>query len=482
MRIAVRETEAFVLNLRARLPFRYGIVTMTRLPHFILRSTVEIDGKLQHGYAADNLPPKWLTKNPDTTFRQDLGEILEVIGHAREAALEIGPAESVFNFWRALYAVQKSWAGNRLPPLLWNFGVTLLERSVIDAFCRLRRENFAQAVRENHLGIHLGEIFGELGNSQPVELLPPEPLHHTIVRHTVGLTDALTEEEIAPGDRVNDGLPEALETYLRTDGITHLKIKLGGTVEADRARLRRIFALFEKAGRACAFTLDGNENFKAVEPFRQLWESLRADPALSKALEHLIFVEQPFHRDLALAPETCAALLEWKDRPPMIIDESDSGVGVLATALEGGYVGTSHKNCKGVFKGIANACLLAHRRRLNPGTPLQMSAEDLTNLGPIALTQDLAVLATLGIAHAERNGHHYFAGLSQFPEPVQRDMLKLHGDLYREHAAGFPTLRVREGKIAIDSALDVPFGFAGDLEMNQFMRLQDWSIDSLGID
>ena len=31
----------------------------------------------------------------------------------------------------------------------------------------------------------------------------------------------------------------------------------------------------------------------------------------------------------------------------------------LPTALALGYVGTSHKNCKGIVKGIANACLLA---------------------------------------------------------------------------------------------------------------------------
>lgn len=33
MAIQIRAAEFFVRNLRARLPFRYGIVTMTRVPH-----------------------------------------------------------------------------------------------------------------------------------------------------------------------------------------------------------------------------------------------------------------------------------------------------------------------------------------------------------------------------------------------------------------------------------------------------------------
>jgi hypothetical protein len=405
--------------------------------------------------------------------------MLEVIAHARAAAEHGGAAESVFDFWQSLYAAQKAWAGSRFPPLLWNFGVTLLERVVIDAFCRARRVPFAHAVRENLFGVRLGEIFPELADCTPGALLPARPLRSTIIRHTVGLTDPLTEPEIPQADRPNDGLPEDLETYFRVDGITHLKIKLGGTVEGDLARLHRIVRLVESVGHKVFFTLDGNENFKAVEPFRRLWESLRADPVVARFLEGLIFVEQPFHRDVALTSETCAELRAWAQRPPMIIDESDSGIGVLLEALEGGYVGTSHKNCKGIFKGLANTCLLALRRRAHPETPYQMSAEDLTNIGPIALPEDLAVLASYGIEHAERNGHHYFAGLNQFPKAVQQEVLRVHPDLYEAHPAGFPTLRIRNGRIAIGSAVDAPFGLPGDIDLSEIDSLETWTKDSL---
>src|SRR5207302_8085313 len=64
--------------------------------------------------------------------------------------------------------------------------------------------------------------------------------------------------------------------------------------------------------------------------------------------------------------------------------------------------------------GIANACLLEKRRR--DGERVVLTGEDLCNLGPVALLQDLALMALLGIEHVERNGHHYYRGLSLWPE------------------------------------------------------------------
>lgn len=480
MKIRIRETELFVVNLRARMPFRYGIVTMTRLPHLFVRAAVEIDGRLHHGGAADHLPPKWFTKNPQTAYRDDLAEMLEVIRHACDAAARLPAAATIFELWHRLYVTQKQWGERRgLPALLWNFGSTLIERAAIDAFCRATRTSFARAVRENSLGIQLGEIYPELATSAPRDLLPPEPLRTMIVRHTIGQTDPLTESDIATGDRVDDGLPEALETYLREDGVTHVKIKLTGEVERDVARLHRIVAVLDAHGGPEAFTLDGNENFKSVDPFRLLWEALHADEKVARLLQRLLFVEQPIHRDVALSRETAAALLAWEERPAMIIDESDGENETLATALASGYAGTSFKNCKGAFKGIANACLIAHRRRRDPSRPLHMSAEDLTNTGPIALQADLAVVATLGITHAERNGHHYFRGLSQFPALLQQASLAAHPDLFTRHPRGFPTLRIEHGRIAIGSVVDAPFGVAFEPDFSGCTRLDEWTFESL---
>ncbi len=203
-----------------------------------------------------------------------------------------------------------------------------------------------------------------------------------------------------------------------------------------------------------ALTLDGNEQYTEVDAFRELWSCLARERRLERLLERLIFVEQPLTRTVALTDSTRNALLSWTERPPIIIDESDASLESLSRALVCGYVGTSHKNCKGVFKGILNRCSLAQRKVVDPAEPVILSGEDLSNVGPVALLQDLAVAASLGIGHLERNGHHYFRGLSMYDEALQHQVLTNHPDLYERHAAGFAALQIENGAVRIDSVVD----------------------------
>lgn len=472
MTIRVCDCWLYANDLSARIPFRYGIATLTRTPHLLLRADVEIDGRPAHGFAADNLAPKWFTKNPRTTYRQDIAQMIEVIRHACDSAAAVGAQPTVFDLWRETFALQKLWAAERrLPPLLWGFGVSLIERAVIDSFCRATQTTFAAALHANTLGLRLAEIHAELPGA-PAGWLPRAPREEIEVRHTVGLGDPLTAADVPAEERVRDGLPQTLEECVRAHGLTHFKIKLGGDIERDRARLRALAELLGREAPGCRFTLDANESFRAVEPFAALWEQLRADAVIARFLDGLIFVEQPLHREVALAAETTRELLAWKERPPIIIDESDGEPGALPAALAGGYAGTSHKNCKGVLKGIANACLIAHRRAVEPSRELHLSGEDLTNVG-VALLQDLAVVAALGIAHAERNGHHYFPGLAQFPPGFRKSMLAAHADLYETHD-GFPAARVLFGRMSTRSAVAAPFGCAFDVAASEFTALDAW--------
>ena len=436
----------FTIDLQTRMPFRYGIATVTSLPHLLLELKLEIDGKIHRGLAAENLAPKWFTKNPDTTPQQDIDELLTVIESACGFAASASSSASVYELWRSVYVQQQRWGTDRkLPPLLTNFGTTLIERAIIDAFCRATNQTFAQAVRRNTLGIP----------EKPAQL-PPDPLRSVIVRHTVGLSDPLTDAQIPPNERLDDGLPQSLEACTRAYDLTHFKIKIGGDVARDAERLRDVAALLGEKQNV-RFTLDGNESYDNVEGFRAFWSAVQHEPFVRA---NMLFVEQPLHRAVAFTPE----LERWPDRPAIIIDESDDQPESFRLALSRGYAGTSFKSCKGVFKGIANTCL-ARRRERERGVRTILSAEDLTTVGPVSLLQDLAVVATLGIPHVERNGHHYFRGLSMFPPQIQRDVLKHHVDLYRD--IGFPTLDIRDGRINVASVVDAPFGYALDLDLEQ---------------
>lgn len=462
--ISLCDAELRRIQLRARIPFRYGIATMTEVPHVFVQLTFGINGRRHSGISADHLPPKWFTKDPARALDDEVEEMLAVIraavGHARGIR-----AASPFAFWRELHEAQAAWGRRKgLPVLLSQFGASLVERALIDAFCRATDATFGAALRANLFGVELGAIHPTLAGSGLRAWLPAAPRTEVFARHTVGLADPLTEADIDADERVDDGLPQSLEASIRAYGLRHFKLKINGDAERDRSRIARMAAIFRRdCGDGFAFTLDGNESFRDVGAFKDYFLGLRAAVGDELFWSRLMFIEQPWHRDVALSSEIGELAAAWPDRPPVIIDESDAGLSSLPEALALGYAGTSHKNCKGVFKSLANACLLAQRRAA--GERVMFSGEDLSNVGPVALLQDLAVAASLGITSVERNGHHYFAGLRQFPEVIQAHMLAHHGDLYVRSDTGWPRVGVCGGKLDLGSVIDAPFGYSGGLDL-----------------
>ena len=168
-RFTLSPFEFFVRHTRTRFPFRYGIASMTEVPHLFVRTTVTLAGKSSFGLTAEGLPPKWFTKNPATTFEQDLPEMLQVISHAAKLAEQIAKAPvSYFDLWRELYRQQSDWADARhIAPLLANLGVSLIERAALDGLCRVAGEPAHRVMVANRLGLRLGEIYPELGGAQP---------------------------------------------------------------------------------------------------------------------------------------------------------------------------------------------------------------------------------------------------------------------------------------------------------------------------
>ncbi|MAG92139.1 MAG: hypothetical protein CMJ48_00090 [Planctomycetaceae bacterium] len=475
MTVEILRGDIHLIDLRTRIPFKYGIATMTAPPHAFVRMFVRVDGREHVGIAADHLPPKWFTKDPDRGLDDEIDEMLLVVEHAVEIAAGLR-GESAFDLWQQLYAAQSEWGERHgYPALLQNFGTSLVERAVIEAVCKAARLPFATMVRQNRLGIRLGDFEDTLAGFDPADLLPPEPLRRTIARHTVGMADYLTPQGIPDDERVDDGLPQALSECIARYGLKHFKLKVLCDPAADVERLERLLHVIEEGTRGnYAVSIDGNELCRSVEHFRDYWDALRQTVSLRPLLDRLLCVEQPFHRDIALDCDVLADLRSWSDRPPLIIDESDSSIESLPTALELGYCGTSHKNCKGVFSGVAHACLLEACRRENPRGNYVMTGEDLVNVGPVALLQDMAVAATLGVTSLERNGHHFLAGLSAHSNEVQQQVLAAHGDVYAASRDGWPSMTIEGGTISLASTVDAPFGVGFKLDVEQFIPSEQW--------
>jgi len=467
------DTRFHVLPMQTRFPFNYGIASMTKLPHLFVSVDLVVAGKFVTGLASEGLPPKWFTKNPDTAFELDLAEMLAAIQNASRIAENAAQKPvSFFGWWRDVSDEQSRWATLReVPALLANLGVSLMERAVLDALCKACQKPLHELLFNGGIDIQLADLRPELAGISMARIIEPKPVSSIAVRHTVGLADPL---RVGDASALDDGLPQSLEESIRTYGLRFFKLKISGQLEVDLPRLREMTSvILENCSDGFGVTLDGNEQFSDLASFRDFYETLRADRARAPLFQHLLFVEQPVHRIQALKDDAATVFAEWQDCPSVIIDESDAAFTDLPRALDLGYSGTSHKNCKGIVKGLANAALLKVRAP-TLCRPLILSGEDLANVGPVALLQDLAVMAMLGVPHVERNGQHYFRGLSMYPEAIQQQVLEAHSGLYRQHEAGFATLDVREGRLDLSTVNRAPFGCGIELDVTLFATLKQW--------
>ena len=429
MRFAVREIDLFEREVRLRLPFRFGIVTLTASPQAFVRARIRLDdGREAIGAAAELMAPKWFDKDPRLTNEQNFDQLRLSLGLARDAYLS-GGANTAFGHFSAHYAPLVE-AGERrgLNSLTACYGPALIDRALLDALCRAVDISFYCAIKTNAAGITAPETRGFLATLEPRTAIA--------ARHTVGLVDPITSTE----RRVNDGLPETLEEVVARYGHRWYKLKVAGDARSDVERLAAIAAVLERLPDYRA-SLDGNEQYQDVEGVLELWRRMKADRRLARLLASVAFIEQPLKRDVALTADV-SALASAK---PVIIDESDDSLDAFPRAKALGYRGVSSKSCKGVYKALVNAARCAAW-----GPQYFMTGEDLTVQAGLALQQDLALVSLLGLSHVERNGHHYVNGMAGLPACEQDAFLEAHPDLY-ERSHGAVRLRITAGQLAIAS-------------------------------
>jgi hypothetical protein len=478
MKFTIQSAEFTVLPMRTRFPFRYGIASLSSLPHLFLRLQMVVDDRTVTGISSEGLAPKWFTKDPDSTMESDLAEMLAVIQNASRISKNATASPvTFFTFWRDLYDEQRRWASTlNIPPLLANLGVSIIERAVLQGLCVAAATPLHRLIHSSALGIELGSVRRALKGLSLDEIIPPSPLQAVHVRHTIGLSDPLRTLDIPDSEVLHDGLPHSLEVSILAYGLRYFKIKLSGSLETDAPRLRTISDLLTTlCPSGFQVTMDGNECFRDLATFQDYYCELSTNPYLAPLFDSLILVEQPLHRSVALDETAVGDVLhQWTDGPPLIIDESDGSLDDLPRALALGYRGTSHKNCKGIVKSLANAALLFKHRAQNPDVSVHLSGEDLAGVGPVAMLQDLAMISLLGINHVERNGHHYFKGLTMYSEGLQAQVLNSHPDLYQPCSRDFPSLHIQNGCLTLHSVNHSPFGFSPDIPLDSFEPLNSW--------
>jgi hypothetical protein len=452
-RLLVTEVQLYERPVRLRLPFRFGVVTLTEAPQAFVRVRIKLeDGREAWGAGAELMVPKWFDKNLALSNEDNFNQLRLALALARESYLADTSSRSAFGHFAAHYQPLLA-AGERhgLNPLAMSFGPAQLDRAVLDGLCRALDVTFYDVIRKNIAGIVPAALVPELtGFDMDRFLAGLTPAPAIAARHTVGLVDVLTGHP----RRVNDGLPESLEEVIAAYGHTWFKLKVGGKVDDDLARLAEIATVLDRAPQYRA-TLDGNEQYDDLDTLIDLWNRMCAEPRLARLAENVVFIEQPINRKYALARDV-SALTRIK---PVIIDESDGDLTAFPTARMLGYSGVSSKACKDLYKSLIN---LARCRVWNDAEKSQryfMSGEDLTTQAGLCVQQDLALVSLLGLDHVERNGHHYVNGMAGASEIEQTAFLSAHPDLY-ERRHGAVRLRIQAGRLAIGSLACAGFASA----------------------
>ena len=428
MKFSIKAIDFFERDVRLRMPFRFGVVTLTEAPQALVRARILLeDGKQSEGAAAELLAPKWFDKNPALSNEDNFEQLRSSIRKAKDAYLS-GGANTAYGHSRPTVG------------LVENFGPALIDRALLDALCRALGMSFYEAVRTNLPRISFPDL------NMSLFLAGLAPAEQIAARHTVGLVDPITAlDNRTP---VGDGLPETLEQVISRYGHRWFKLKVGGNVKADVERLSAIAAVLERISEPYHASLDGNEQYEDANAVLGLWRAMKAEPSLKRLNASVVFIEQPIKRQNALKADVSALAAE----KPVIIDESDDSLDAFPRAKALGYKGVSSKTCKGIYKSLINAARCAAW-----GDGYFMSGEDLTIQAGLALQQDLALVSLLGLAHVERNGHHYVNGMADLSAREQEDFFKQHPDLY-ERSHGAVRLRIEKGTIHMQS-LDCP-GYA----------------------
>jgi len=455
---SILDIQLFERGVVLRLPFRFGVVTLTACPQAFVRVRIRTaDGIEAEGAAAELLAPKWFDKNLALSNEDNFDQLRESLRLARQAYLGAPESNTAFGHFAAHYQSQiEAGAARQLNPLVSCFGPALVDRALLDALCRARGESFYSAIRSNLPGIDASLTPDLAGFDLPDFLGGMQPSGQIALRHTVGLVDAINADDLQ--QRVDDGLPETLEEVVEATGCRYFKLKVSGDADADIARLSRIAAVIERVP-DYVVTLDGNEQFKDAQAAADFWQRVQSTPALQRLASATLYIEQPLPRATALQSDV-RALAAMR---PVLIDESDGTLEAFPEALARGYTGVSSKDCKGIYRSLLNA---ARCRQLNlrseaegRGTPFFMSAEDLTTQAGLAVQQDLALVNLIGLGHVERNGHHYVDGFAGQGADTDEALAFLQAQPGLYEAAGHTVrLRIDQGRIDL-SSLDAP-GFA----------------------
>jgi L-alanine-DL-glutamate epimerase-like enolase superfamily enzyme len=446
-RLRVRDISFFERPIPFAKPFRFGSVVINSSVQVFVRAEIEVEGKgTAIGASAEMMASKWFDKRAHLSPQQTVDGLRRVLAIARELYLARSGFDTAFGHHAAIIKAQvEACAKEDIPPLAAGFGPAEIDKAILDALLRGLGINFFDGMAANVAGID-ARLSLDLADEDISRFLGGRRrLERVAIRHTVGMDDKVEGE---------GGVADISENA----GARYFKLKLNGDPAHDAERLIRIGRELATLSHDYQVTLDANEQYADLKALGALVEHLERDAALKPIAAKLLYIEQPMPRDITKTSPLGA--LSERD---FIIDEADDSYDAFPAARVLGYRGISSKSCKGIYKSIANAARAA--KWSADGGRYFITGEDLTCQAGLAVQQDLALGALIGVTHAERNGHHYVDGFADTPATEAEAFLSAHPDLY-VGGGGKIRLAIHDGDL-LTGSLTQP-GFATSVH-------PDWS-------
>jgi L-alanine-DL-glutamate epimerase-like enolase superfamily enzyme len=351
-----------------------------------------------------SFPSRVLSYNDTLAAMQDLvGHIAKITsdcplaGHPIDLNRELEPA-----YLQAAAEVSRQRGlAEPIPKLCTLVAASPFDAALHDAFGKVHGRNCYHTYGTDLLGHDLGWYLGPRFRGERLDqYLHPHPQPRLPLYHLIGALDALEEADLI--HRLDDGLPETLPEWIRSDGLTHLKIKLNGDDLAwDVARVANIDRVTAATQQARGierwyYSLDFNERCPHVGYLLEFLARVREQtPA---GYERIQYIEQPTSRDLMAEP--VQQVHEAARLRPVVIDEALTDLESLQRAQELGYSGVALKACK----GQSQALLIAAAAQKDH---LFLCVQDLTCPGASLLHSAGLAAHVPGVAAIEANARQY---------------------------------------------------------------------------
>ncbi len=153
-KVKLEAVECFERDFKLRLPFRFGVITVTEGTQAIIRATIALeDGRTSVGVAAESLGAKWFDKNPAFSDAQNLDQLRQALSIAIDLYRGRGWS-TPFGLYADTYRDQLARGADLgLVPLVASYGPALLDRAILDAAGKAEGLSFAEMIGRNAAGI-----------------------------------------------------------------------------------------------------------------------------------------------------------------------------------------------------------------------------------------------------------------------------------------------------------------------------------------